>query len=390
MQITFEVPVVLKAKPGRAVNERTVFGYTPVTVDVPEVDARDAPVVLRYVSPRSGVDFREEFRGYAGKLFHDLRAKPAERVSMNINRHRQSDDLFDPQWNIVDEATKRVFESVGRDYLSHASAKMHPASYGNYHKHRHFEVVLEPISEMDLRGDFERDLNRQVEVFYRQVSGLVIIDGRFHRPEAEPLIRLKTGFSGDVVYEAVREAERGSPSLLAGRGNSVDTLGYFRFDDLGRLHEETEKMSVGHRVYRHVSDVEVLDDSYFEADADAMTLAELGSVFRQYFACSMLDEDEEFEQASARVARTLARLPIDQIALYQRLCAGIETVERGGDVAELEEAIMTIMESDHGSIERHLFVYGGSVARYAQQIVERWNDRKVDLSISARSALSPR
>ena len=376
MQITFEVPVILLAKPGRAVNAKTVFGYHDVTLDIPVLDDEDAPVVLRYdTSDRNGSVSHEQFRGFEDQLYHSLPVAPADRVWVQVLKYPVPTVLFDEQLARL----RKEYVRIGVSYSgAEIAARVYPPSFAEHIRHKRMECTLGPIEVMDLRGDFEADLVKQVDAFVAIASRLVIVDGQFHLPEPEPLLRIVTASLGDVKYEAVRAHEREVPGLLAGRGLNIDCLGYFRFDEFERMKLEGEAMANGHTFWGSVGNVEVLDGGFLSERADALTLVELAAVFRQYFACSMLDEDEDFNETSTRVARMLATLPIAQIALYQRLCEGMESVRNGGDPAELEEAVLTIMESDHDSMERHLFVYGGNVARYAERIVSRWNDRAVE------------
>jgi hypothetical protein len=388
MQITFEVPVVMKARPGRAINERTVFGYVPIILDVPVLDTADAPVVLEYDADRdSGITVHEKFRGYEGRFYHDIRATLSDRMSLGISRHRQPDGLFDAQRERIQAVASKIVADAGKDFANLAATKMYPESFVDFQRHQRFEVALEPISGMDLKGDFSETVDEQVAAFARHASRLVIVDGRFHLPEAEPLISVKPGFAGDVRTVAVRESERMVPGTLVGHGRDMETLGYFRFDDLERLHEEMTAMAAGNRVMTSVHDIRVHDESLFEVNADALTLAELGAVFRNHFAASLagslLAEEENGVREIAEFAGDLRRMPIEQLALYQRLCDGIDAVNANGETSSLEDAISRIVESPRGSPERRFFVFSGNVARLAQRIMERWNDRTVEVGTPA-------
>lgn len=380
MNITFQVPVVLKARPGRSKNDRLVYGYHPIVIDVPVIDAHEAPVVLSYkTSDHNGWVKDEEFRGFSGELYHAVKAKPSETVALTVRRHRSADGLFDVQSDRIDAMNKIVVDSVGGNW-SQAAAKMHPQYYGEFIKHHSSEVELEPLSEMDLKGDFEREFDAQIEEFTNLAYRIVIIDGQFYLPEPEPLLRVVTKFTG-VAIEAVRHAARKEPGLLAGQGLTIDTLGYFRFDETDRLDEVIGALANGDTVLEKVTDIAVYDERYLSVDSEALSLVEMAAVFRQYFAHHFLVDGLDHDDNLDKVAKVLAKLPLAQLALYQKLCDGIEAVKDRGDTEMLEEAVMTIMESDRSSMERHLFVYGGLVSRYAEIITDRWNNRPVETDL---------
>lgn len=376
MQITFEVPVIVEAKPGRAVNERIVFGYEPLTVDVPVLSSHDAPVALRYTRIEGVEGKVEEFRGFAGRLYHDIEAKVSPWVGGLYERFRSPDGLFDLRMAAVAATVARMEKRSGTS----AYKQMHPASFGDAVRRRVSQYKLEPVRDMDLRGEaVAQAIADQVDDFRHRIRGMVIVEDRFHLPEPEPLLALVPIWAGNVDCRAVRAGE--PPSSLAKQGFKLQCLGYFRFDEMGRLEEEAAIMANGGRVERSVRDVEIHGSSFLVADTDTLTLIGLGNAFAQFFAASLVVEEglERDDERTDWMVTALSRLPLEQFALYKSLVHGIETARASGNTEELEAAIFRIVESPANSMERRAFFYGNDIPRHAVEIVRRWNDREVRL-----------
>ncbi|MBY3432855.1 hypothetical protein HFN89_01525 [Rhizobium laguerreae] len=386
MRITFEVPVIVEAKPGRAVNERMVFGYEAVEVEVPVISVQDAPVALRYIRIEGNQGMPEEFRGHEGRLYHDIEARPLPRLEGIYQRHRSPDGLFDLQMAAIAHVIDRMEKRSG----SSAYKQMHPNSFADAAKRRASHCRLEAVRDMELRRDgVERAIAEQVNDFRSRVGGMVIIDDRFHLPEAEPLLALIPAWAGNVDCRVVRSGT--PPNNLAKQGFQVQSLGYFRFDEMEKLEEEAPILANGGTVTWSVRGVETIDPGVHVTDTDTLTLVGLANAFTQYFASSLV-VDEEIKREDGKtdwMVSALSRLPVEQFAIYKSLLSGIEAARTRGDTDELEAAVCRIVESPAGSIERATFVYGEDVGRQALEIVRRWNDREVRLDHRFQSSWRP-
>lgn len=379
MQIIFEVPVVLQAKPGRAVNERTVFGYEAVAVEVPVLSENDAPVALRYTRVE-GVDRKvEEFRGHDGRLYHDIEARPSPRVEATFQRYRSPDGLFDKQMASVAAAIKQADMQSSRTG-SAAYKLMHPSSFADAVRRHASQCKLEQVKAMDLRGDgIEQAIAQQVDDFKHRIRGMVIVGDRFHLPEAEPLLVLVPVWAGNVECRAVRAGT--PPDSLANQGYEVQSLGYFRFDEFERMEAEAPVMANGGMVGIRVEGIDVIDPSVLSADTDMLTMIGLAQAFTRYFASSLV-VDEKLENDDDRtkwMVDALSTVSVEQFALYKRLLRGLEAAHTSGDTDEMEAAVLQIIESAPGSAARSAFVYEKGVGPRIREIVRRWNDREVTL-----------
>ncbi|MDW9481765.1 hypothetical protein GOB57_24255 [Sinorhizobium meliloti] len=374
MQITFEVPVVIKARPGKAVNDKTVFGYEPIVIDVPELSDVDAPVVLRYTRVNANrYEQMEVFRGHDGALYHVIPLQPAARVGLPFRRQRVDDGVFDRQMAALSNEVDRISEGRGSDAAKH----MAPAGFCDAVRRRVMDCPLEPIEGMNLKGDFEASLREQVEAFRRHLHGIVIIDGRFHLPEEEPLLALAPLPAAGVEARVVRAAERGGPDLLADRGLNLKAFGYFRFDEIESLRSEAARLTNGNPVRENFRHVDLIDPSLFQTDTPLLTLIGLGATLRQYFASSIVSHEADEGDRIARFADALYRLPTEQIVLYKNLVSGIEVAKQSGIADRLETALTDILDLPYE--QRRQFVYSQTLGFYAHNIVRRWNDREVRL-----------
>lgn len=374
MRITFDVPVVLRARSGRAVHIKSVFGYEPIVMDVPELSDIDAPVVLRYTNVCSrGFEVKEEFRGYNGSFFHHIGVQPAAHVGFPFRRQRLDDGMFDTHMAAVATEAAKVTESWAHNAVKY----MAPASFADAYRRRLMDCPLEPVAGMDLKGDYETSLRDQVNAFRRQIDGLVIIDGRFHLPEAEPLLALSTLPAAGMETRVVRAFERDSGNVMTAQGMALPALGYFRFDEAENMRSEADRLTNGNGARQTVRDIELLDQSYFSADADLLTLIGLGKTMRQRFAASLVSHEFTADEMIARVADVLYKMPAGHLALYQNLVNGIESVQQTGIVDDLETAITDILNLPNE--QRENFVHSQTLGYYAHSILRRWNDREVRL-----------
>jgi hypothetical protein len=272
-------------------------------------------------------------------------------------------------------------ENIKKSWSTAAPRYIAPRSFEDIGKHGVMSVQLEPLASMDLKGDFEMALHIQLDAFRDIIRGLVIVDGKFHLPEAEPLLALVPVVGGDIHCRVLRAAERAAPGVLAGRGLELLSMGYYRLDEMDRLRTEATAIS-GDRGFREqFDDVEVLDSAICQADTDLLTLIELGATMRQYFASSLIPERDNWNDSErvSRMAETMYRLPLDQIVLFKCLVDGLEAAKLTGCGDQLEAALSTIVSSDDRSDDRRLFIHSGRIGEYAHRIMRRWEDREVKL-----------
>lgn len=374
MRVTFDIPVVVRARPGRSVNEKTVFGYEPIAVDVPELSDVDAPVVLRYThTAERGFEQTEEFRGYNGSFYHHIGVQPAGRVGFPFRRQRLDDGMFDVQMSAMANEIDSVSKRWGTDATKHIA----PADFADAVRRRLMDCPLAPIMGLDLKGEYEASLREQVDAFRRQITGIVIIDGKFHLPEDEPLLALTPLPAAGMESRVIRAADRGKADVMTVRGMALSAFGYFRFDEVETMRVEADRLTNGNGARERVRAIELLDQSFFSADADLMTLIGLGTMMRQRFAASLISHGFNDDEQIARVAEVLYKLPAGHLALYQRLVNGLEEVTQTGVVDELESAITEILNLPLH--QRQNFVYSQTLGYYAHNILRRWNDREVRL-----------
>lgn len=384
MQITFHLPVVVYGSPGRTTNQRDVVGYVPVVHDVPVLTDHDAPLALSYIGlNENAFETAEELRCYEGGLIRAVTTMPAEVVTVQCKRHgRDEDGLFVTQLEHINEVVEKVRKS-GRGSL------VAPQSFADFVFKWEESYEFAPLVELAVKGDYQINLNEQVDAFRNRIAKLVVVGDRFYLPEAEPVLKLTEWF-GDLHARVVRGAEKDAFGVVKGTGRELASLGYFRMDQEAEMNAEAQALNPGGRLLSHVKEISVYDPSLLVANVEAMTLAELAATFAQRFLTQLLEDDCSYEQKLSRLGKALAAVPASQIALYQRLVKGIDLFKSEGDVSELEAAVFAVTESDPTSLERFYFFYRGNVSRYADEITRRWNDREVSLERDLQMVQSSR
>jgi hypothetical protein len=389
MQITFHLPVLVYGMPGRTTNKRGVVGYVPVVVDVPVVTEYDAPIALMFAdSDHNGFERKVELRGFEGGLLRPISTVPSDIVSVTLEQHgHQDDSIFATQLSFIAREGKDRTREISKGSGA-AQALLAPPAFADFVSSWGKSYAFTPLSDMALKEGYEEMLNKQVDAFRLLVSQLVIVNDRFYRPEQEPVFKLSE-WCGDVHVSILRGESVGSFGTVKGSGMELAALGYFRMDQQAEMLAEAASLACGQRVRSSVKQVEVYDPSVLVANVEAMTLSELAATFAQRFLTQILVDDCSYEEKLSRLGKALASVPADQFALYQRLVHGIELFKAEGDTSELEAAVFAVTESDERSLERFYFLYRGNVAKYANEITKRWNDREVsferDLNIASAS-----
>jgi len=392
MNITFRLPVVVTAVPGRMRDPRTVVGYVPVSASIPVIEGFDAPVAFSYKSYSGGLGTRHEFRSHGGRFYHPIDAVPSETVSAAFLDHYgyktsavADDGLMCGQLLKVREVVRR-----GKGNREGAST-LYPKSFADYAYSLVGSYEFEPILEMPLKGDYEAEIVEQVDAFRRKIEGLVVIDGGFHFPEPEPVLALTDSFG--PMCKIRRASEIPGTSIGTGTGREIDVIGYFRLDEEDRMREEARRLTRTDNVSIQYEELEVHDGSCLSAPVEALTLAEAGAAFARYFVTTLVGDGEEEVDAPRRhllLAESLAALPPQQLTLYQSLARGVAAVRGGGPADELEEAVTRIMDAGPASLEWFHFVFRGNVARQAEGILRRWNDREIGFDADVAASPSPR
>lgn len=391
MQITFHVPVLVYGMPGRTTNKRAVVGYVPLVHDIPVLTDHDAPVALSFTAAdHNGFERREELRGFEGGLLRAIATVPSDIVSVTLDQHGYNKDgIFADQLAfIVSEGKERTREIAKGSGATHAVVA--PPAFADFVCNWGQTYEFTPLADMALKEGYEDQLNKQVDAFRRKIATLVVVNGRFHLPEPEPVFKLSE-WMGDVRVSLLCGDKANSFGIAKGTGYDLGALGYFRMDQEAEMLAEAAVLAQGQRVSTSVTQVEVYDPSVLVANVEAMTLTELAATFAQRFLTQILDDGCSYEEKLSRLGKALASVPADQFALYQRLVHGIDLFKSEGDASELEAAVLAVTESDQTSLERFYFLYRGNVARYADEITRRWNDREVSFERDLNMATpSPR
>ncbi|MBY3157281.1 hypothetical protein HFO56_33695 [Rhizobium laguerreae] len=381
------MPVIVYGTPGRMRDKRRVLCYVPVDHDVPVLTDHAAPIALTYVeSDRNGIKKTEEFRGYEGRLFRAITTKPAAEVDFVLRNHPVDEDgLFaEAQTNI--KGVMKWVSDIGKSY---AKTMLAPAGFadllGSWGEAEYRPAAL---TDLQVKDYDERDLANTVEEFRKKIAKLVIVDDRFYLSEPEPVMRM-TPNHGDVFCHVVRSKNL-EFGVAKGSGRDLPSIGFFSMGQIEEMMIEGHVLATTGRVFSNVEDVAVYDPTILKANTEAMSICEVAAGFAQRFLTQLLpDSVSDYPANVLLLGKAMTEVPLAQIALYQRLVGGVELFKRDGDPSEVEAAVMAVLESDERALERFYFLFQGSTARFATEIVRRWNDREVSLDSDFQLSTGP-
>jgi hypothetical protein len=395
VEIDFELPVVVRARPARGSVARWVAATHTVRHDIPEFSSEEAPVVLRYRHTTRLEDFergareglfgvREEaFRGIDDRLYSDAGyAFRDGRVESVVRRRAEGDD--GPLFAVAGRAVRDLVakQRLEPKFAAAPDKFVHPRLFAavavNQPAVRDPLPCLEPLGDVPLRDDIGESLARQVEAFRDRLASFVLVDGRLHAAEPEPLIRLSMPRAVEIWADVVRRDHRFS--LLGGDrpGLSLKALGYFRVSDMSSMIDEGGAVA-GREGYRFVDggmEVWLADGFPIVADAEGLSFVTLAAALKEFLVSGFVEAGDTDDEARARVCSRLSAMPPDLLRAWQDIDRGIASFCEHRVPACLERAVIEVMSDDAA---RRSFVSPGLMARFADDILRRWLARPVSL-----------
>jgi hypothetical protein len=379
MRIEFRVPVIVKAKPKRAKDAKLVVAGVSRVVDIPEYSSDDAPVVL------SG-------------FFHgddDDRGDPIHRCFREIDGELYADVDIDCEGVIfpsaVMERSARIpfpFQAVDKlfwdTFRSMSGKDIRAAVYPN---EKAMEVidgritVLRDLAEIDASDVNEKMLENFLSAFDREVSKLVLVDGKIHLKERPPVIELIYNSFQTVGKIELRANRRLGDEPLV-KYDDVDReenpVAFFRIDQLEEAYAFAS--SLGYRVNTNeVADLEIEPDSAVFFNAPSATVNAISVMMNDYISGSM-------DFGGDREGRAfLNRLTVGVMHAYRRFEAilpGLDEENVPEELAELIEGVLALPD-----VEKSLFLPSDPNSEVCvRAAMHLWHDRPVEFSVLQHQA----
>ncbi|MCV9964140.1 hypothetical protein OIU34_19850 [Pararhizobium sp. BT-229] len=378
MRLEFELPVVVRARHGRAAAEKTVMGFVPHVAEIAESELRDAPLALAYQQP--GLDSpsmqRVEYRALDGHLWTEVGTVPsAPAVAMTMGSS-EIPPFFSGRKGVAEKLDKVMRQlSSGRWQPAKVIA---PNSLVVHAVEKRADYRFEPLMAMPLQGDVEGQVVPQIEAFDTQLRDFVLIDGRVYRREPEPLIRLYPDgqwLSAGVERRGYARRQIRTPNALP------RSVGWFRLDDRSGLAEEAEiiiaAMGDPGPLNDRISRIEVYDRSVLRASPEGHAIYDVADAMRRHFQAE-ISRNADGEEPGAVIGRWLAEAPIRDVGYFKAISGKLRGDPILDDVpTELEEAFMAIAEDETGKFAN--FTGTGRLRVFAREVARRWRDRPVSM-----------
>lgn len=378
MRLEFELPVVVRARHGRAAAEKTVMGFVPHVAEIAEHALVDAPLALAYQQP--GLDSptmqRVEYRAIDGNLYAEVgTVASASAVAMSMGS-ANAPPFFLGRKGVVANLDKVMRQlSSGRWQPAKVLA---PNSLVVHAVEKRAGYRFEPLMAMPLQGDIEGQVVPQIEAFDSVLRDFVLIEGRVYRREPEPLIRLYP----DGQWLSAGVERRGYASQQIRTPNAVPrSVGWFRLDDRGGLAEEAEiiiaAMGNPGPLNDRISRIEVYDRSLLRASPEGLAIYDVADAMRRHFQAE-ISRDTDGEEPGAVIGRWLVEAPIRDVRYFKAISGKLRGDPILDDVSpELEEAFMAMAEDEAGVFAS--FTGTGRLKIFVREVARRWRDRPVTM-----------
>jgi hypothetical protein len=383
MRVTFELPVVVKSRIGRASVKRTVIATVPHSVDIAEVAWSEAPPALEY---RQYAHSRESvaYRGYGGMLWtdcgYDVSAAREDRYL--VRRFEACRSPFFGGRKGIDTRVKDALELAAKS--KHRPAQtLFPDSAVSYVADRRDSCGLEPLASMRLPDGLDAQVEPQIADFDRRVEEFIIIGGVLHRREPEPLIRLFP----DGRFISARIERRGHASTpIRTTGHVPRSVGWFRIDDHRSMLEEARAIlsrTGGDPLADRIEHIKVHDGSLISSMPESIGVYDVADALRRHFHETM-SSDGAGELPGSSLMRWMAKSSSRDIRYFKALTGRLRGEAIRDELpADLEEAFMAIAESEPSEFKNYT---GDGVLRvFVEEVARRWRDRPMTLGIGLGS-----
>lgn len=384
MRLEFELPVVVRARYGRATAEKTVMGFVPHVAEIAEYDLRDAPLVLAYQQP--GTDnpsmTRIEYRALENSLWADAGEAPSTSTISLVMKASAVSPFFGGR-NGIAENIAAVIRRLSTHKRQPAQS-LAPNSLVVHVVEKTAEYRFEPLMALRLQGRIEVQVIPQIEAFEALLRDFVVIDGRVHRREPEPLIRLYP--DGQWLSAGVeRRGYAGHPIRVQ---NALPrSVGWFRMDDRSGMAEEAEMIiaAMGNPgpLNDRISRIEVYDRSMLQAAPEGLAIYDVADAMRRHFQ-EVLSRDGDGDEPGAALGRWLSKAAIRDVSYFKAISGQLRGDPIMDEVpAHLEEAFMAIAEDETGEFDD--FTGKGQLKIFAREVARRWRDRAVTMDFLGKA-----
>jgi hypothetical protein len=384
LRLEFELPVVVRAKYGRATTEKTVMGFVPHVADLNEYGSSDAPIALAY--QQSGADGqsleRVEYRAFDGRLWADTETKTDGRPFFMDLGSDATSPFFGGRKGIS-ETMKASLRKMA-DHKRQPAQLLGPNSLVVHVVEKGSSYRFEPLMGMGLDGRIEEQVIPQIEAFDNLLADFTVVDGRVCRREKEPLIRLYPEGNG-LVACVERRGHAARPIRIP---NALPrSVGWFRMDDRDGMFKEAEiilsEMGIPGALTDLIDQIEVYDRESLRAAPEAIAIFDVADAMRRHFQ-TVMSQDRDGEAHGAALARWLSKATGRDVRYFKAISGKFHGDATDDELPpDLAEAFMAVAEDETGDYEN--FVGLNRLKIFAREVARRWRDRPVSLDFLGKA-----
>jgi hypothetical protein len=385
LRIEFELPVVVRARYGRATTEKTVMGFVPHVAELSEYGSTDAPLALAYRQYGDGdqAATHVSYRAVDGALWVDT-GIDADGRTFSMELGSQTAPAFFAGRRGIAESLEAVIRKMSDNKRQH-SQRLGPNSLVVHVVENGSSYRFEPLMGMRLDGDIGDQVIPQIDAFDALLTHFIVVDGRIHRREKEPLLRL---YPDGIGLSSCVERRGWAGRSVRLRASLPRAVGWFRMDDRAGMEQEAEillsAMGIPGRLNDLIESIEVLDGTVLKAAPEAIAVFDVADAMRRHFLAAM-SGDGDGEEHGAALSRWLSKAAVRDVRFFKAISGKFR-----GDAADdelphdLEEAFMTMAEDETGDYEN--FTGSDRLKLFAREVARRWKDRPVSLDFVANAA----
>lgn len=357
------------------------MAFFPHVAEIAEYCLSEAPLALSYRQTANSSVECVEYRGLGGGLWVDTGfvVTPCDVHHLQLGASSSKPSPFFTGRRGIAERINAALDAAAVSKRQLAQV-MGPNSLVVHCLERGETYRFEPLMSLGLSGDIAEQVVRQVEAFEYVLDDFVIIDGRIHRREPAPLIRLfPDGKSLSASIE--RRGYASHPIMVA--GDVPLSVGWFCMDDLAGLLQEAsailERMGSPGQLRDWISHLEVHERSLVAASTEAMAVYDVADAMRRHFHECMAN-DGAGEKPGAAIGRWLANSSARDVRFFKAMCRKPQGEPAEDELPpELEEAFMAIAEDASGQFTN--FTGRGHLRIFVEEVARRWRDRPITLEI---------
>jgi hypothetical protein len=391
MKLEIEYPVVLQAVPPRSTLSKTVFLKDVVVVDIPEYSASEATLALRQkrTDPNTNEHWMRNFLHINGGLFCGAKAPTIKAGKVPYEFGYERNQIISPIFhNDLHADAQEKIGSLKRLHKSNCYKHVFNQdvidAYVERWDRRYRGVALALVkaklpflADIKLSKVEDDGVERARNAISKRVADIVIIDGRFHIKQSEPVYLANASENVHDPFVAARTMI--SEEEMLGEDTIDLSTAYFSADDLEGATAYAAEMwrirkgdDVDYDAPLSGNAYEVVDPSALKFDGERVSALRAAECVRRNFMSSILPPAKGTANHVLQiVSDNFDKTSLETLVNYKNLVASLNTAVAGGSTDDLCVRIRECISGEDGN----RFVKGEE-AEMLEVALARWERRE--------------